>query len=75
MIYTYILIHTYPLYRTTMKLSSPMKCLVADARWGGRYAHAKSKVYLLVNAIDGEALTSVVSQRCLAILAQCESGT
>ena len=36
-----------------------MQC---DPRWGGRYAHALGKLYLVVQAIDGEGLASAESQ-------------
>lgn len=42
-----------------------------DTNWGGRYAHALPKLYIVVNAIDGIALQSAESQRALAALAEC----
>lgn len=46
---------------------------VADPKWGGRYSHAQSKLYIIVNSIDGESLQSDESQTCLALLAACSS--
>jgi Origin recognition complex subunit 2 len=45
----------------------------ADPKWGGRYSHAQSKLYIIVNNIDGESLQSDESQTCLALLAACSS--
>lgn len=45
----------------------------ADTRWGGRYAHAISKLYIVVHEIDGESLRSHEYQHILSILASCES--
>lgn len=42
-------------------------------RWGGRYAIAKSKLFLIVHNICGDALSSPLSQECLSILAACKS--
>ena len=44
---------------------------IPDTNWGGRYAHALPKLYIIVNAIDGAALQSVESQRVLAALTEC----
>lgn len=50
------------------------RAVVADAdRWGGRYALAQSKLYIVVNDICGPALCSETTQQCLAILAECKS--
>lgn len=46
---------------------------IADPKWGGRYSHAQSKLYIIVNSIDGESLQSDESQTCLALLAACPS--
>lgn len=45
----------------------------ADPSWGGRYAHAQAKLYLIVHSIDGDCLQSIESQRILARLADCAS--
>lgn len=45
----------------------------ANPDWGGRYAHAQAKLYILVHEIGAEALTSPESQESLRILASCES--
>ena len=42
-------------------------------RWGGRYAIAKSKLFLIVHDICGDALSSPLSQECLSLLASCKS--
>jgi hypothetical protein len=42
-------------------------------RWGGRYALAQSKLYLIIPDICGEFLPDTLSQQCLSILAQCAS--
>lgn len=42
-------------------------------RWGGRYALAQSKLYLIIPDICGEFLSDTLSQQCLSILAQCPS--
>jgi len=44
-----------------------------DPSWGGRFTHAKAKLYILVHAIDGEALQSKDTQSVLATLAECPS--
>jgi len=45
----------------------------ADPNWGGRFTHAKAKLYIVVQNIDGESLQSSESQRVLAALAECPS--
>ena len=45
----------------------------ADPSWGGRYAHAQAKLYIVVHSIDGDCLQSPESQRALSRLAQCAS--
>lgn len=44
-----------------------------STRWGGRYAQAQSRLYLIVDDISGENMNDPVTQRCLAVLAQCRS--
>ena len=44
-----------------------------DPNWGGRFTQAKAKLYVLVHAIDGEALQSKEAQGVLAALAACPS--
>ena len=43
----------------------------ADPTWGGRFAHAQAKLYIVVKGIDGDCLQGIESQRVLADLAQC----
>lgn len=42
-------------------------------RWGGRFAHAQSRLYLIIHDICGTALSDPVTQHCLATLASCAS--
>lgn len=50
------------------------RAVVADSeRWGGRYALAQSKLYIVVHDICGAALCSETTQQCLAVLAECKS--
>eukprot|EP01038_Epipyxis_sp_PR26KG_P005098 gene5098-7107_t len=41
--------------------------------WGGRYAHAQTKLFIVINDISGSSLSSNESQLCLSILASCAS--
>jgi hypothetical protein len=45
----------------------------ANSRWGGRYRHAQSRLYIIVDPIDSETLSSNETQACLATLAACDS--
>lgn len=45
----------------------------ADPKWGGRYMHAKSRLYIVVHELDGESLRHPECQRILATLASCAS--
>ena len=45
----------------------------ADPSWGGRFTHAKAKLYVVVHSIDGDCLQQEMSQRILAALAECPS--
>jgi hypothetical protein len=47
--------------------------VVSADRWGGRYAQAQSRLYLIIHDITGPALCDAVVQQCLATLAQCVS--
>lgn len=44
-----------------------------DPRWGGRYAHAYSKLYILINNISSNSLSSQLTHHCLAKLAACSA--
>jgi hypothetical protein len=47
--------------------------VVSADRWGGRYAQAQSRLYLIIHDITGPVLCDAVVQQCLATLAQCAS--
>ncbi|KAJ1426737.1 origin recognition complex subunit 2-domain-containing protein [Ochromonadaceae sp. CCMP2298] len=50
------------------------RMVVQDAhRWGGRYALAQSKLYVVIHDVCGHALSSEASQQCLSVLAACPS--
>ena len=69
-------IHQHRLHRTVSSVqpySSMGHASEADPAWGGRYAHAQAKLYIVVNSIDGACLQSIESQRVLATLAECSS--
>lgn len=52
----------------------PMRMTTQNAyRWGGRYAIAQSKLYIIIHDILGNNLNNAISQQCLSILASCES--
>jgi hypothetical protein len=52
----------------------PSRMVVQDAhRWGGRYALAQSKLYVVIHDVCGQALSSLISQQCLSLLAACPS--
>jgi hypothetical protein len=45
----------------------------AKSSWNARYRYAHPKLYLLIDRIDGPALRSTISQRCLSMLAACDA--
>jgi hypothetical protein len=47
--------------------------VISADRWGGRYAQAQSRLYLIIHDITGPGLCDAVVQQCLATLAQCVS--
>lgn len=53
--------------------SSALDAGDADPSWGGRFTHAKAKLYIAVHSIDGETLQNMEAQRVLASLAECPS--
>jgi hypothetical protein len=59
--------------QTSNSNHSSLLTSLPDASWGKRYAHAKSRLYILVHSIDGEALESPQCQQMLASLASCVS--
>ena len=42
-------------------------------RWGGRYAQAQPRLYLIIHDICGKGLNDPISQQCLGVLAKCPS--
>ena len=44
-----------------------------DPDWGKRYVHAQSRLYILIESIDGESLRSPASTQVLSMLASCNS--
>lgn len=63
----------YLLRAARAKASGNLDGGAADPSWGGRFAHAKAKLYIVVQNIDAESLQSSESQRVLAALAECPS--
>lgn len=46
---------------------------LAQEKWGGRYRHEKSMLYILVNSIEGKLFQMNDAKVCLSILASCPS--
>lgn len=49
------------------------KIIEADPRWGGRFTQAKSRLYIMIHGIDGNALQLSEIQACLSILSSSTS--
>lgn len=44
-----------------------------DPNWGGRYAHAQGRLYIVIHDIGADSLSSPSCQECLSLLAACAS--